>query len=440
MKGGKAIGAGSDGCVFNVQFDASGNVIAGSETGGSGIATKVYAANPGGAVNTQAANEYAVMMAVRKATNGRGVVTALDGSLRQIPDIAATERTSSLELNRGACAAIQTASSKPYTVLELPLVSGHIRGIPGFYFPESFNDLEVAVKHMRDAGLSQLDFAPRNVFFVTDEAGDDTLLLGDFGNGIIASDDATFVKGVQRYTRHYKAQPVQLSARDGIHYRAFLYAIALTFYTISEVNPNPKQKWEYLRNMFAGYKSVFRQTMGALSWRLLSMLEIFAPEQHEDSGDTSADIDAAYNALTVESPASAPVGGASSTSEEAGVVGGIAPVISDALFPDYSTYKALREEFIAKFANGIDETLDEILAIEFAPETRAMLIARTKDAVLASDTLMYEFLRAVFVDGPVPDRLTRLIAAWFPSASGSARRKTYRKKLRNKRVKMSRRR
>jgi hypothetical protein len=474
MKGGRFVGSGSDGCVFNSRFDASGNVIKGSEDGKEGIASKVYVAGPKGELNPQAVNEYAIMMRVRKATNGLGVAVALDGSLRAIPDIVEAERTSIPPPARGACAQL-TDDAKPYTVIELPLVKGHMFPSPGGYPAKSFETLETAIQQIKAAKVTQLDLAVRNIFYVEDDkTGATVLLLGDFGNGIDlgSNDPNVLIKGFVRFIKHYKASaPATLVARDGVHYRAYLYMMASVFCLIAtrkEAKDQQQKYWKDVQDVFTKFKGSFQETMA--SWRLMRMIDSVAPKPLNLSDIDSKELEEAFNELdklganpgaeqkedkangvppAASGPPAASVPAGVEKKEEkpakpaqAGEAGGVLPLSFEDV--DDGDYGTMRELFITQWQEDIKRTCDELDSLGPDPKTVLDgLVLKTRDEVLRSDELMYEFLRAMFGEGSMNERLKRLIGAWFPGSvpaeGGARRRRTYRRKL-GKRVKMSRRR
>jgi hypothetical protein len=444
MRGGRYIGSGSDGCVFNSRFDASGNVLPESKDGGQGIASKVYVSGSDGGLNRQAANEYAIMMKVRAATNGLGVAVAFDGTLRSIPDIDPTERASIQKSAGGACANL-TESAKPYTVIELPLVKGHMLPLSGGYAEESFTILESAVMKIQAAKVTQLDLAVRNIFYDYDDGGKTTLLLGDFGNGIDLSSDSPdeLIKGFVRFVKHYKASsPTTLASRDGIHYRGYLYMIAAVFCFAAKSKPSEQGQvfWKSVKSEFALFKDSFEATVG--KWRLMNMLNLFTPEPVRLSQINSKELDDVLQELENLGPDPLPAAvppSNSSSAPEAGVPGGEIPVGGEFIADE--EYSSERKDFIEKWFGDIKKTCDEIASLGEDPTAVfKTLVMDTREEVLKSDKLMYEFMRAMFVVGPVKARFQRLIAAWFPATGGKGtRRGTYRRKQ-GKRVKMSRRR
>jgi hypothetical protein len=470
MKGGDSIGSGTDGCVFNVRFDATGNVVPESKDGALGIATKIYSVGPKEkSMNPAAVNEYEMMMKVRKVTNGLGVAVALDGTLRQLENIDKSEiDTIPLLANgtiQGACAYMKDKTKSPYTLIELPLVSGSITRFSfGVLAEDEFANLKSALEKMKAAQLTQLDLAARNVFYSAEEGGKAMLLLGDFGNGIDLSSppDRRFLD-MARLVRRYNAYPHTVIYRDGFHYRGYLYMIAAVFLGLASRKPTLEdgdKLWTEVRGRFTQLRDVLDKLKDNGNWRILRAIDMIAPKPIVDSLPTESVLQAEYEKLgevegaaATTSEAPPPAAAAAASQSVPPVPGGEVPesddlwaVSIDEELKKYEKYVSERDTFINGYMAGIKATCDEILAIPFDTKENATnvtsfetLLKTASEAILASDGYMYELIHAIYGEGEIGDRLKRLNTAWGYSEpekkEGGARRRTYRRK----RVKMSRR-
>jgi hypothetical protein len=203
MKGGKAIAAGSDGCVFDGTFDPDGTFK--QETS---KVTKVYAPQ----YSAVAANEYARMQEIEAATGGVGVVVASQSPVT-IAKIADEAWENDSIKGFGACKTI-AQSPGPYTGLVLPRITGDFLAlkrlgkvpVPG----ESFEAMYTAIDKMHAANLVHMDLAARNVFY-TEENGKLTALLGDFG-ATINLNSPDFDAQIQTYVTRYRLRNKFLSS------------------------------------------------------------------------------------------------------------------------------------------------------------------------------------------------------------------------------------
>lgn len=458
MRGGVNIGSGTDGCVFNSRFDKDGNVIPDSKNGAAGIATKVYSvgAKPG-SMNSAAVNEYNMMMKVRKVTNGLGVAVALDNSLRQLAKIDEEEVKTIPTPVEGACEHLTNPKKSPYTVIELPLVSGSLSrfGIQWGSFPDSaFTTLKSALDAMAAAKLTQLDLAARNIFYLMREDGELTFLLGDFGNGIDlgASSEQRF-KDFTRLVVRYDSYPHTVIYRDGFHYRAYLYMIAAVFLGLAvkkEDKAAGKYLWTSVQGRFKQWLENIDKFKNHANWRILRFIESAAPDPMKSV--TNDELEKAFQELKdlpedAAPPAAPGESAGQAASTEPAVPGGEVPFdaeidqwaqMLEASTKDFETYKGERDTFVNGYINGIKQTCQELMNIPFESDHEKLMETATAE-ILKSDMYQYELLYALYAKGPIAERLKRLNTAWGFSAEakqGAYRRRTYRRK----RVKMSRRR
>jgi hypothetical protein len=463
MRGGVNIGSGTDGCVFDVQFDESGKVKPGSEKGGTGIATKVYKTGPNGELNPAAVNEYNIMMKVRKATNGLGVVTALDGTLRKLESIDSSEiKTIALLADgkaQGACNYLIEPGNSPYTVLELPLVSGAVAKFTfGSLTEPAFSNMKSALSKMKGAKITQLDLAARNVFYSSTGAADVSLMVADFGNGIdLNTPSEKRFADFGRLVKRYSAYPHTVILRDGFHYKGYLYMIAVTFFGLAmkktDVSASMKL-WDEVKYRFEQTRDEMDTLSKSEYCRILRTIDSFAPEPIVIA-PSEDDLLNALNDLPEPVEQEVPVA-ATQAPVLAPVIGGEVPDGYDnveldreieELTKDYRNYESERNVFITGYITDIKTICDKLSKISFDKDNQEAnratfdsLMEEATKGILESDGLMYEFIHAVYLDGSLRDRLKTLNRAWGYAPAegpkgGTVRRRTYRKK----RVKMSRR-
>jgi hypothetical protein len=214
LRGGVAIAAGSDGCVFDGTFAADGTFTPDPKR-----VTKVY--EP--AMSKVAASEWAAMQLVKDATGGVGVVVA-EGepmTIAKIPDDAWGGG-----ISRSACEKLKAAKDGDTIVgLVMPRINGTLLGLQGTLTEASFTDLRAAVNDLALENIIHLDFAARNIFY-TKEGRDIKLLLGDFGNTFkfVGSDLDTNVQAyVTRY--NFRGQILASTKIDGVHPIAVLFIV-----------------------------------------------------------------------------------------------------------------------------------------------------------------------------------------------------------------------
>jgi len=195
-RGGKAIGSGSDGCVFDGTFASDGTFTKTADT-----VTKVFV----GANVPVAQQEYDMMKRVAVATGGTGVLVALTPptSIATIPETAwENDQIKSF----AACKTVVETPAGPFAGLVLPRALGTLstlRNRGGLLLPdEAFNDASQAITNMAAANLAHLDVAHRNLFLRVNPDKTQTVLLGDFGSAIDVTDDAA----LQAFVAKYKIQ------------------------------------------------------------------------------------------------------------------------------------------------------------------------------------------------------------------------------------------
>ena len=214
LRGGVAIAAGSDGCVFDGVFAADGTFTPDPKR-----VTKVY--EP--AMAKVAASEWAAMQLVKDATGGVGVVVA-EGepmSIAKIPEDAWGGG-----ISRSACEKLKAAKDGDTIVgLVMPRINGTLLGLQGTLTEASFTDLRAAVNDLALENIIHLDFAARNIFY-TKEGREIKLLLGDFGNTFkfVGSDLDTNIQAyVTRY--NFRGQILASTKIDGVHPIAVLFIV-----------------------------------------------------------------------------------------------------------------------------------------------------------------------------------------------------------------------
>ena len=198
-RGGTAIAAGSDGCVFDGTFAPDGTFTK-DET----VVTKVYAGVD--KVNV-AQREYDMMVKVKEATDGVGVVVA-SAPLIKIKQItaAAWDATDDKLKTRAACQRIQDNQSGPFVGLVTPRISGvllDLKRASKLVTADKFKDLDGVIMSMGSKNLVHMDFAARNIFY-SGKPEDPTLLLGDFGSTISLTGKEDFDKSILEYVDGYK--------------------------------------------------------------------------------------------------------------------------------------------------------------------------------------------------------------------------------------------
>lgn len=288
MKGGKAIAAGSDGCVFDGTFAADGTFTKNADK-----VTKVFSPNRAAV----ATNEYERMQEVKAATKGVGVVVATDPlvTFASIPE----EAWDNPQLKTfGACGTVST-SPGPFTGLVLPRISGDLINIGRarkLLPSESFEQLNAALEGMSKTRLVHMDFAARNVFY-KEEGGTITTLLGDFGTTVNLEDPAFDAK-IQGYVERYRLRNkfVGCTKVDGIDpiavammigydtllqgktaYEAFLQEILLKQY-FQRTNRMAELTWvvRYLQDRSANDGSLADDDDG--SWTVIEFTDDLADE------------------------------------------------------------------------------------------------------------------------------------------------------------------
>lgn len=199
-RGGKAIAAGSDGCVFDGTFAKDGTF-----TPGTDIVTKVF-------IDKKVVDqERAMMELVNTATGGSGVVVSTTPIVTITSKIPAEAWDNEEIKSRGACKKVNEGKP-PFYGLVTPRIDGtlldlyndkgatHIRSY-------SFDLLDTALTDMKREGLIHMDLAARNIFY----KGND-FLLGDFGNTIVIKgvpkddgsiDNGPFDQSIIDYTTGY---------------------------------------------------------------------------------------------------------------------------------------------------------------------------------------------------------------------------------------------
>lgn len=157
MKGGKALATGSDGCVFDGTFDATGVF-----TKSTSVVTKVFPPK----YAAVATNEYARMQDVLTATGGVGVLVATEPpvTVAAIPDDAWENDEIK---TRGACKEAIASQTGPFTALTLPLIDGDLLDLHRanrLPIPEeSLEELNAGLQRMNAANLVHMDFAAKRL-------------------------------------------------------------------------------------------------------------------------------------------------------------------------------------------------------------------------------------------------------------------------------------
>jgi hypothetical protein len=181
VRGGSALAAGSDGCVFDGTFASDGTWTKTTDT-----VTKVYKPS----LQTIAADEYAAMVLVREATGGEGVVVASKEpvSIAKIDaDSPAWEDSNQAAVSQKTCSEVKGGTN--LTGIELPRIVGTLGSLRPTLPTESFDLIEKAVEQMAKAKIVHMDFAARNIFYKEGPV----LVLGDFGNTFQIREDDNYV-------------------------------------------------------------------------------------------------------------------------------------------------------------------------------------------------------------------------------------------------------
>jgi hypothetical protein len=192
-RGGAAIAAGSDGCVFDGTFTPGGTFTPSADT-----VTKVYKPARASVAN----EEVAAMKLVKNATGGEGVVVTADDApmtIAMIPDDAFPGPAES----RGTCEEVKREEN--VVGISMPRIEGTIMAFTQKppVDPSAFASIETAVTKLSAAGIVHMDFAARNVFYKT-VGGGPMFLLGDFGNTFqINDDDEDFDAKINDYLEKY---------------------------------------------------------------------------------------------------------------------------------------------------------------------------------------------------------------------------------------------
>jgi hypothetical protein len=215
LRGGDAIAAGSDGCVFDGTFAPDGTF-----TKDAARVTKVY--HP--AVSDVAANEWAAMELVIDATDGSGVVVA-EGAPSQIAKVPDDAWGDKLVLT-SACEKLKKANEGDVIMaMVLPKIDGTVGELQKTLDASAFAELKGAVGDLAARHICHMDFAARNIFYKT-EAGVPKLLLGDFGNTfkVVGGDFDTRVQGyVKRYD--FRGKFLASAKIDGVHPLAVAFLV-----------------------------------------------------------------------------------------------------------------------------------------------------------------------------------------------------------------------
>jgi hypothetical protein len=215
LRGGDAIAAGSDGCVFDGTFAPDGTF-----TKDAARVTKVY--HP--AVATVATNEWAAMELVRDATGGSGVVVA-EGPPSRIAKVS-DDAWGDKPMLTSACEKLKKAKEGDVIMaMVLPRIDGTLAGTQKLVDASAFAELKGAVDDLAARNIAHMDFAARNIFYKKD--GDATkLLLGDFGNTFrfVGGDVDGRVQGyVERYD--FRGKFLACAKIDGVHPLTVAYIV-----------------------------------------------------------------------------------------------------------------------------------------------------------------------------------------------------------------------
>lgn len=207
LKGGDAIAAGSDGCVFDGTFAPDGTF-----TKDVARVTKVY--HP--AVANVAANEWAAMELVMAATGGVGVVVAEGAPIQiaKVPEDAWGDKP----VLTSACEKLKAAKEgEVIMAMVLPKIDGTMIGNQKILDGAAFDKLKGAVDDLAVSNIVHMDFAARNIFY-KEEGGAVKLLLGDFGNTFkfVGADFDARIRGyVARYG--FRGKFLACAKIDGVH-------------------------------------------------------------------------------------------------------------------------------------------------------------------------------------------------------------------------------
>ena len=185
IKGGAAIASGSDGCIFDTQFDENGN-----PTSSQTIISKVFARSK----KAVAENEFRINRRVFDITKGLGVAVS-DSPVREVPQIRDTIPSS---LTGKGCTLVSNDEG-PFYVIEYPRIIGSLDKRKGEPLPFSFFKTAYdALIKLSTNKLFHMDIAQRNIFYNDKEA-----LIGDFGSSVDMTDEVIFNEGLLEIKRRY---------------------------------------------------------------------------------------------------------------------------------------------------------------------------------------------------------------------------------------------
>jgi hypothetical protein len=220
-KGGVAIASGTDGCVFDTQFDEAGKATSSTE-----VVSKVFPRDK----QVIAENEFAANQLVKRATDGRGVL--ISTTLKTIRSVQDTipDKVARRGDAPNACGRVVDQTEGYFYVIESPRVKGSLvdeksRDLPIAFFTDAID----ALQKLSAVGLCHMDIASRNIFVSNDARA----IVGDFGN-LIDINAPDLKATLAAHLKKYKINSVnECLASDGT---TAALQIAIFVYMTSDFN------------------------------------------------------------------------------------------------------------------------------------------------------------------------------------------------------------
>lgn len=274
MLGGKAIAAGSDGCVFDGVFDRDGTF-----TKDPDVVTKIYIPER----KDVAENEWKAMELVRDATKNRGVViaNAPPHPVERIPP----EAWENSKIGH-ACQDLRRLppGTRGITGLEIPRINGTLLSLEDEALArrkdlvltgDSFSEITEAIHGMHCDRLVHMDLAARNIFYAMTYDGVVKLLLGDFGNTFKIGDDID--TRVQTYLKRYEINHpdsfLACTKIDGVH--PFAIALMILYNALLEGKPAYEALLKNIRDNDYLHKTV---SIAEATWPVRVLRDLTARE------------------------------------------------------------------------------------------------------------------------------------------------------------------
>ncbi len=194
MKGGEAVAAGSQGCVFvpKLVLNESTGKAKTSDPKNSQVASKVFS-------NVDVYDDERMLLDSLSHVSNEGIITLAPGSFAAPHGLNDENKESASKLSGPACKKIAGEYKSAVYVMQMPLIDGDLQRPtapkPITFMTKAYN----ALMRMKHNGIVHGDMAPRNIFFKGDDA-----LIGDFGYSINFRDPNNETNGYRRAANKYR--------------------------------------------------------------------------------------------------------------------------------------------------------------------------------------------------------------------------------------------